>query len=126
MLGKIRITKRGSGLIRIIECSLLLLLRKGFRVIERIKIPKLTAEEFKLSKNSNYRESTIYIFLNLIHLTMKPWECAKLPILYYDKATLNYRGVKGLNKIRIEKNSYFFPFQNACNCWWPRPMINKT
>ena len=63
MLGKIRIIKGGSGLVRIIPevRSLTLLLRKRFRVYQNTQhffdLPKLIAEELELTKNSNYRES---------------------------------------------------------------------
>ena len=66
MLGKIRIIKRGSGLVRIIECSLSLLLQKGFRAYQNTQhLPNLTAEVFEFSKDSNYRgsnyqESTVF------------------------------------------------------------------
>ena len=60
MLGKIRIIKRGSGLIQIIERSLSLLFRKGFRVIERIKIHNIfSSYRSQLLKSSNYRKIRI-------------------------------------------------------------------
>ena len=57
MLGKIRIIKRGSGLVRIIERSLPPLVRKrisSYRAFQNTQhffdLPKLTAEEFELSR----------------------------------------------------------------------------
>ena len=73
LLGKIRIMKRGSGLVRIIERFLPPLVTKrisSYRVYQNTQLffhlPKLTTDEFELSKNlnylvSNFRESTVYI-----------------------------------------------------------------